>query len=43
MSTALLDVGIVGATGAVGKEIIGCLVGSKRSAGHEIQTNPTDS
>lgn len=50
MSTALLNVGIVGATGAVGKEIIGCLenrsfpvcklrlFGSKRSAGREIQT-----
>ena len=48
--SASFNVGIVGATGAVGKEIIGCLekrsfpveglriFGSKRSAGKEVDT-----
>mmetsp|Transcript_22741 Transcript_22741/g.36922 ORF Transcript_22741/g.36922 Transcript_22741/m.36922 type:complete len:407 (+) Transcript_22741:65-1285(+) len=50
MSAAPLNVGIVGATGAVGKEIVGCLekrdfpvnnlriFGSERSAGKEVDT-----
>lgn len=50
MSAAGLNVGIVGATGAVGKEIVGCLekrsfpvgalriFGSERSAGREVDT-----
>ena len=50
-TTATINVGIVGATGAVGKEIIGCLekrsfpvhklrlFGSKRSAGRIVETN----
>jgi len=50
MSAAPLNVGVVGATGAVGKEIVGCLekrdfpvnnlriFGSERSAGKEIDT-----
>ena len=57
MSTAAptrINVGIVGATGAVGKEIIGCLekrsfpidklrlFGSKRSAGRIVETNLSD-
>jgi aspartate-semialdehyde dehydrogenase len=51
MPIASLNVGIVGATGAVGKEIVGCLqkrsfpirnlrlFGSKRSAGRKIMTS----
>ncbi len=50
-TTATINVGIVGATGAVGKEIIGCLekrsfpidklrlFGSKRSAGRIVETH----
>jgi len=50
MSAASLSVGVVGATGAVGKEIVGCLekrsfpvgslriFGSERSAGREVDT-----
>lgn len=50
MSASPLNVGIVGATGAVGKEIVGCLenrsfpvgnlriFGSERSAGREVDT-----
>jgi len=50
MSASPLNVGIVGATGAVGKEIVGCLekrsfpvnnlriFGSERSAGREVET-----